>query len=44
MLKLNKQYMKHLNNYINESFVPSQYEQNYWQIKTGDTMYGFIVF
>lgn len=36
--------MKHLNNYINEAFVPSQYEQNYWQIKTGDTIYGFIVF
>lgn len=32
--------MKELAKYINEA----NYLQNYWQIKTGDTIYGFIIF
>lgn len=32
--------MENLAKYINEA----NYLQNYWSIKTGDTIYGFIVF
>jgi hypothetical protein len=29
---------------IKDFIIEANYQQNYWQIKTGDTIYGFIVF